>query len=271
MASSLGTHPGIRAILDAAAPWHTLEHRAQATSALDVALALARDGARPGLVVVADRQSAGRGRAGRPWQDGPTAEASLLVAALVDPPGVATGLVPLVTGVAVADVTERLGIDATLKWPNDVLVGSAKCAGILAERHAVDGLDRLLIGIGIDVDWRGADRTGEAAGWTSLAEAADRDLDRGEVLADLLRALADRLEEVQAARDVALAAYRGRCSTLGQEVEVALPGDRHVSGRAIDVDADGHLVVDTGRERIVISVGDVVHLRGDVPDGSRPP
>ena len=261
MTDDLARHAAVTALLEAATGWHTVVHRDEVTSTNDLALEQARAGVGPGLVVVADRQTAGRGRAGRGWEDGANAAASLLATATVAAPATGAALVPLAAGLAVVDASRSVDVDVTLKWPNDVLVADRKCAGILVERHTVASGDVLLVGIGIDVDWRGAERYGPSADWTSLAEEAGRDVDRGELLAGLLESLASWLPVEADDRDRLLAAYRRHCSTLGRDVEVTAPGGAPVSGHAVDVDAEGRLLVDTNRERIAVSAGDVVHLR----------
>ena len=264
---ALTGHPAVQRVLGVGGAWQVLEHHTELTSTLDVALARAQQGAGAGLVVVADRQRAGRGRAGRSWRDGPSADASLLLTAVADAPGADTPLVPLAAGLAVTDATRSTGIETALKWPNDVLAGGAKCAGVLVERHAVDGRDLVLVGIGIDLDWRGTRREGEDASWTSLAEFGDRSIDRGQLLGDVLAALADRLSQLRADRTGLLAAYRRRCATIGRDVEVSLPGARVVRGRAVEVDGDGRLVVATRDGRVTVDAGDVVHVRPGHPTG----
>jgi BirA family transcriptional regulator, biotin operon repressor / biotin---[acetyl-CoA-carboxylase] ligase len=235
--------------------WTRVEHHPTVTSTQDVALAALTDGERPGLVVVADAQSTGRGRRGRPWTD--TARtaggdpASLAVTA-TRRAGPDAALAPLAAGIAVADAYRAAGAEPALKWPNDVLLGGSKAAGILVERHG----DVLLIGCGLDLDWRGVVHDGRT--WTSLAEATRAPVDRIGVLADLLRALAAALEAPAA--DL-VARYRRVCDTLGRTVRVTLPGGGMLEGRATDVDATGRLLVDVDGGRTAVTAGDVVHVR----------
>lgn len=259
----------VQAQLSGPSYWSAFEHVAGTTSTNDVAAARAREGAPGGLVVVADRQSAGRGRAGRAWVDpqGGREDASLLVSFLVGVPPTGVTLVPLAIGVAVADALHRQGVDASLKWPNDVLVQTdhleapAKCAGILAERHEDPTHGGFLVlGVGVDVDWRGTERTGEAAGWTSLAEVLGADVDRWDVLADLMRSLSAWLLDVPRDPSRLLDAYRGRCRTLGLDIRATTPGGEIV-GRAVALDPDGGLVVDTADGTVTVTAGDVEHVR----------
>lgn len=258
--SSQSPTPAVAALLDGPALWHTLTHLPITTSTNDDAAGALKEGAGAGLVVVADHQTAGRGRRGRAWDDG-GAGSSLLLTAVIDAPARAATLLPLAAGVAVGDALRRRRIAAGLKWPNDILCETGgtprKCAGILTEQHG----DHVLIGIGVDVDWRGVERTGEAEGWTSLAEALDADVDRWDLLVDILRALEAWIGDV--ARDPArlLAAYEVRCRTLGREVRVEIPDGSVLEGTASAIADDGALVVDTPAGRRAVTAGDVEHVR----------
>lgn len=249
----------LAALLAGPSRWHTHEHHEEVGSTNDLAADAARRGVPAGLVVTADRQTAGRGRRGRTWEDQPSGR-SLAVSVLVDVPPRHATLVPLATGLAVADAYAGAGATAELKWPNDVLLPAAgdvaKAAGVLVERHD----DHLVVGVGLNLDWRGVDRQGAAAAWTSLAEALDADVDRWAVLADLLRSLDAWLRDLVGAPAPLLAAYRSRCRTLGREVRVETPaGPLH--GRAVDVDHDGSLVLATVGGETRVTAGDVVHVR----------
>jgi BirA family transcriptional regulator, biotin operon repressor / biotin---[acetyl-CoA-carboxylase] ligase len=258
--ATLADHPRVAALLSGPLGWHTVEHLAEVGSTNDVALERVRQGVPDGLVVVADHQTAGRGRGGHRWEDAPDDDASLLVSVVVTPPPVHVQLISLAGALAVSDAVRRAGARPELKWPNDVLLGGRKCAGVLAERHRVGERDVLIVGLGVDVDWRGTERTGEAAAWTSVAEAAGADVDRGDLLADLLRALATWLRSVPTDPLRLLTTYRDACVTVGRPVEVDVPDGTTLRGRAVDLDRDGRLVVDTGDQQLVVNAGDVRHL-----------
>ncbi len=267
-AVGLGDDARVRSAVAVAALVNDLAYHEVVTSTNDVALAALLDGAPLGGIVVADRQSAGRGRAGRRWRDdvdGPAGPGSLAVTAALPPPPSKVGLAPLAAGLAVAETFGAAGVVATLKWPNDVLLDGRKAAGILVERHELSthGGTALLVGCGLDVDWRGVDRTGDAHAWTSLAEALGADVDRGWLLARLVTALDRGFVVLGDDPRTTLAAYRRSCSTLGQLVRASLPGGAVVEGLATDVDDDGRLLVVPDRERIArpIAAGDVEHLR----------
>src|SRR5690625_3710327 len=174
----LSTHPEVRATIEASPLWHALHHHKVVDSTQNEALRAVRGGAAVGLVVVADAQTAGRGRLGRPWKDtveSASGPANLAVTATARSAGSASDrllpVLPLAVGIALARAIERLGVTSSVKWPNDVLLGPGKVAGILIERHilpqAVAGGEAgggarpdavLLVGCGINVDWRGIER-----------------------------------------------------------------------------------------------------------------
>ncbi|HVF14905.1 MAG TPA: biotin--[acetyl-CoA-carboxylase] ligase, partial [Acidimicrobiales bacterium] len=199
-----------------------------------------------GVAVVADAQSAGRGRRGRTWEA--PGRSSLLVSVLLRPPAPHLGLVA--TGLAAVDACRSVArVDASLKWPNDLVVeGHGKLAGILAEAVPDGGV---VVGLGLNVDWGDAPLP---AGATSLAQEAGTEIDRVVLLVAYLVALEDRCRQDPVAL---MAAYRAACSTIGRVVRVELPGDGSLEGRATGIDDDGRLLVDD----LAVAAGDVIHLR----------
>jgi BirA family biotin operon repressor/biotin-[acetyl-CoA-carboxylase] ligase len=177
-----------------------------------------------------------------------------------DVPADAWGWVPLATGVAVVDaVAATTGVRAGLKWPNDVLAGGGKLAGILAEVAAPHPV--IVVGIGLNVTLQPGDIAEPGA--TSLA-LLGADADRNELVRSLLRELAVRLGGWRDARGAGAALvtdYRARSLTIGSRVRAVLPGDREIVGDAVSVDEQGRLCVDTGADTVAISAGDIVHLR----------
>jgi BirA family biotin operon repressor/biotin-[acetyl-CoA-carboxylase] ligase len=256
--TDLAAHPRVTAMLAGPLGWHTVEHLAEVGSTNDVALERARAGARDGLVVVADHQTAGRGRGGHRWHDVP-GDASLLCSALLPAPASHGQLVTLAAALAIADAVRRAGARPELKWPNDVLLEGHKCAGVLAERHRVGDRDVVVVGIGLDLDWRGLDRQGEAVAWTSIAERTGEAVDRGEVLVDVLRGLATWFRSLPVDPLRLLTTYRDACVTIGRDVEVDLPDGTTLTGRAVDLDRDGRLVVATADRQLAVNAGDVRH------------
>ncbi len=223
----------------------------------------ARAGAPAGRVLVARRQTAGRGRLDRSWASPPGA--GLTFSVLLRPPGApggaaaGRGWLPLLAGVALVDALRDVAPaagPAALKWPNDLLLDGRKAAGILAEAvPTVGGPTAVVIGIGLNVTTAAADLP---PGATSLALAGARPA-RAVVLAAVLRQLGRHYDRWCTDPSALPAAYRRVCATLGQRVRVELPSGGPVTGTATGLDADGRLIVD-GR---AFSAGDVIHLRAD--------
>jgi BirA family biotin operon repressor/biotin-[acetyl-CoA-carboxylase] ligase len=221
----------------------------------------ARAGEAEGAVLVAESQVAGHGRLGRPWIAPP--RSGLTVSVLLRPrvPVAAQGWIALLLGVAAASAVRRLGeVEAVLKWPNDVLVGERKLAGILAER--ID--DALVIGMGLNVSLKPEELPVPTA--TSLAIEGAATVDRDPLLRAVLREVESHYREwVEAGGDAdrcgLRAAYQAASATIGRRVRVELPGERVLIGEATGVDQAGHLQVESGGERHTLSAGDVVHVR----------
>ena len=215
-----------------------------------------------GAVLIAEHQSAGRGRNGRAWSTPPRSQIALSVGiAARDVPTTAWGWVPLLTGVAVVDaVRATTGVDANLKWPNDVLVGEGKLAGILAEVAAPDPV--IVVGLGLNVTLTAEEAPDPRA--TSLLMLGSTMLDRSALLGAVLAELTVRIDRWRSAGgpDATLVAdYRRRSVTLGTRVRALLPGDREIIGVAADLDVSGQLSIDTGAQTVTVSAGDITHLR----------
>ncbi|MDQ3148170.1 MAG: biotin--[acetyl-CoA-carboxylase] ligase [Actinomycetota bacterium] len=222
-------------------------------------LELARAGGPAGVVLVADHQSAGRGRLGRRWEAPPGS--ALLVSVLLRPE-LALGrahLLSMAAALAASDACDALaGLRPPLKWPNDLVVeeaqGTLKLAGLLAE-SLVDGgeLRAVVLGMGLNIDAAPAEG---AAALNDHREPGRPPVGRDALLASWLAHLSPWLDGLESV----LAAYRPRCSTLGRPVRVEL-ADRSFEGRALDVTDDGHLLVETADGVREVTVGDVVHVR----------
>ncbi|MGW1619015.1 biotin--[acetyl-CoA-carboxylase] ligase [Streptomyces sp. NPDC002172] len=225
-------------------------------------------GADEGAVLVAEEQTAGRGRLDRQWTA--PARSGLFFSVLLKPaevPVARWGWLPLLTGVAVATGLARgAGVDTALKWPNDLLVTvgeeERKAGGILAERAGEDGV---VVGVGINVTLRAAELPVPQAGSLALAGAVSTD--RETLLRAVLRSLEDWYGRWRAAGgDPAVSglqeAYAAGCATLGRSVRAELPGDRSLVGEAVAIDGDGRLVIAT-KEGVQepVGAGDIVHLR----------
>jgi len=208
-------------------------------------------------VVVAEAQSAGRGRLGHVW-DSPEG-AGLYVSVVVHLPGAAVPLLTIATGVAVADgIEQSTGLACQLKWPNDVWVDGRKLGGILAETVSCQGEGAVVV-IGLGVNLVSAARFSNVADVaTSIEGELGRPVDRGLVLAECLASLAERTEELATlgAAPVLVAWRRRAASLMGRRVEWDTSEGLR-TGTALDVDAEGGLVVETASGRARIVAGEV--------------
>ena len=207
-------------------------------------LAAGGAGAPDRSVLAARHQTAGRGRLDRRWEA--PAGTNLLVSLLLrddgdrDIPAHPHELTRRVALAAAIACEQTTGVVPALKWPNDLLLDGAKLAGVLAQA----GSGFVVVGIGINV------------GWAPPDGALLRDAVTPEELLDALLVAYDALPA-----DIT-SLYRSRLGTLGQHVRVELPGDRFITGRAVDVEEGGRLVVlDECAITHRIDTGDVVHLR----------
>lgn len=239
-------------------------------------LARASRGAPDRSVLLAEFQSSGRGRLGRAWTAPPRSQVAvsvLLRPGAVSPP--LFGWLPLVTGLAVRDALRQAGgVDATLKWPNDVLVDGGKIAGILVEMTTVPAggdfsvrLPAVVVGVGINVTLTREQLP--VAHATSL-ELAGGATDRDALARSVLDALALRHRQWRECErgsgssisEELMRTYSGACSTLGARVRVELPGDIVRTGTADRVDREGRLVVVDTDGEFAVAAGDVTHVRG---------
>ena len=221
-------------------------------------LEAARAGASAGTVLVADHQTAGRGRLGRQWHA--PAGSSLLASILFRlPSGAALHHYTQAVGLAAVEACRSVAaVTPVLKWPNDLLVSDRKLAGVLAE-SARTRSDRIavVVGIGLNVNWPAELPAELARTMTALNHEAGHDLDRQAVLDALLDAL-DALDWTALAPR-----YRSALGTLGRRVRVEQPSGS-IEGVAVDLTPEGHLIVATSAGDVAVSAGDVMHLR-DAP------
>ncbi|MFN2496388.1 MAG: biotin--[acetyl-CoA-carboxylase] ligase [Pseudonocardiaceae bacterium] len=259
-----------RALVAPAGPYAALDVVASLPSTNTALAAAARAGAPDRTVLVAEYQTAGRGRAARSWVA--PARSGLMLSVLLRPsavPQARWGWLPLLAGVALCRTVAALGaVPAVLKWPNDLLLGAGrgKAGGILAE--VLPG-PAVVLGIGLNVTLRPDELPGTAQTRslvTSLAVEQAACTDRDPLLRALLRTL-DREVLAWCAHggdpDAGglRTAYRQHCATLGEQVRVELPGQPALTGTATDLDSTGRLVVRSGGQRHALSAGDVTHLR----------
>ncbi|MGI8458447.1 MAG: biotin--[acetyl-CoA-carboxylase] ligase [Propionibacteriaceae bacterium] len=231
--------------------------------------AAARAGATPVRALLTANQTAGRGRLDRTWVAPPGTGIACSVLVAPTRPLDRWTWVPLLAGMAVCEALRQVaGVDAVLKWPNDVLLVTGapaerverKVCGVLAERVQTPVGPACVIGIGLNVELSTEQLPVPTA--TSLAQAGARTLDRTVVALGLLRSVERAIRGWESAADDAAvaAAYGTGCATLGRAVRLVLAtGD--VTGTAESVDEGGRLIVRTPAGLRTFSAGDVVHLR----------
>jgi BirA family biotin operon repressor/biotin-[acetyl-CoA-carboxylase] ligase len=234
------------------APPFDVRWMASTTSTMDVASRLAHEGAPHGVVVVADEQTSGRGRRGTTWVSPPGA--GLYLSFIARPSRAAEGEVPslltLAAGVAVREgIVTATGLAVDLKWPNDLIIGKRKLAGILAEGIAIGSRDQaVIVGVGVNVQ-PAAYPPDVAARATSLEGELARVVDRGPLLAQILIALWDRLAMLDRRPGDILQAWRAASpNAIGTRVDW---DGKH--GTTAGIDDRGALFVRTpaGVERII--------------------
>ncbi|WP_225847611.1 biotin--[acetyl-CoA-carboxylase] ligase [Streptomyces sp. HPF1205] len=268
-----------KAVVVPGAVWTSLDVVESTGSTNSDLAARAADGAPEGAVLVAEEQTAGRGRLDRRWSA--PARSGLFFSILLRPgeraaSGTAAGAppvprhrwgwLPLLAGVATATALSRsAGVDTSLKWPNDLLVTVAgeerKAGGILAERS---GASAVVVGIGLNVTLKEAELPVPTA--ASLALAGAMGTDRDPLLRAVLRSVDEWYGAWRAAGGDPAASrlqqtYAAGCATLGRQVRAELPGGGTLSGTAVAVDGDGRLVIAGPDGEQALAAGDVVHLR----------
>jgi len=245
------------------------------------AMALARAGEPEGIVLVADHQTAGRGRLGRRWEASPGA--SLLVSVLLRPPAAIADAATMLAGLSMADaLADAAGVTARMKWPNDLVAAvggdDRKLAGILAEADWPPGANIssgwappppgervvVVVGIGVNANWPAEVPEELATSLTACNHLTGREVDRADLLVAFLRRLDDRYGRLRAApddRSWLREEWKERSATLGRRVRVDLGAD-DLEGTAVDIDDAGRLVIETLEgDRRAVAVGDVIHLR----------
>jgi BirA family biotin operon repressor/biotin-[acetyl-CoA-carboxylase] ligase len=263
-AADLG--PRLRALLHGRGlEWPAeIEHAAVLASTNDRLKQRARAGAAAWTVVLADVQTAGRGRQGRQWAS-PAGNLYLSVLLRPDSPAARWSVLPLAAGVAVAEALEGEGLDVRLKWPNDVVVGGRKVGGILAEATSgTDGLESVVLGIGVNVAVRPRGLAAEvAATVTCVAEELARAVDRLAIAAAVLARLTVWYHAL--AREgprVVASAWRARALPWWGRAVEARSGERRLRGIARDLDDGGGLILELeDGTRAVLHSGEVHEVR----------
>ncbi|MGH9136805.1 MAG: biotin--[acetyl-CoA-carboxylase] ligase [Acidimicrobiales bacterium] len=246
-------------------------------------MALAGDGAPEGIVVVADHQTAGRGRLGRQWVA--PSGSGLLVSVLLRPPAAVVAVMTMAASTALAEaIDEVAGVTARLKWPNDLVwpgdgsTPDLKLAGVVAEAdwparaNIAAGWQEpppservvVVVGAGVNVSWPSESSGGDLAGnATSLGALTGREIDRDDLLGAYLAALEPAYTRLVRTLDGAAAVdrWRDRSATIGRRVRIDV-GAEVLEGMAVGVTGDGRLVVETDDgDRRDLAAGDVEHLR----------
>lgn len=230
----------------------------------EVAFELARNGAVHGTIVLAETQTKGRGRMGRRWVSPSGANIYL---SLVLRPNIEAKAAPLITfiaSIALTDAAKTVGVEAGIKWPNDLLVNGKKLAGVLTELESDgDKVKYAVMGIGVNLNLTREMLDRElgdiAADATSVREALGREVDRVDFTANLINELERRYEEylVLGFKHV-IKEWNERCSMMGKKVEVIAEG-KSLIGTAQSVDSMGRLLIrrkDGVVERVI--AGDIV-------------
>lgn len=239
----------------------TLHYFAVTTSTMDEARKLADAGVPEGTAVIAGKQQAGRGRLGRSWlsPEGGLATSIIFRPALAD-----IRLLPALASVAVFRCLARSGVQASIKWPNDVLISGKKVCGILVENmFGAGNLEYSVIGIGINVNFD-TTRFPEIAGIaTSLSVELGKEISVQEVALQLYTELEDLYGSI-AQPDVILAEWANSMDTLGRRVSVN-SGGCAIEGIAESVNREGNLILrlDDGTKRQIVA-GDVSNVRDKI-------
>jgi len=215
-----------------------------------------------GFILVSDHQTGGRGRLGRQWEAPPSK--NLLFSVLLNPNWKMERhqLVTPALALSTVEVLEDLGLKATVKWPNDVMVereSEKKIAGILAE-YVQKEKPFLVVGMGLNIEWPLQE---DLAPPDSISlKACGIQKDRWEMLIEILENFEKRLVEIASEKGTTTfrKAYISKSSTLENEVKVE-KSDGDIIGTAVDVEEDGSLIIENEHGTTSITAGDVIHLR----------
>jgi len=228
---------------------------------MDAALQLGIEGSGEGTLILAESQTKGRGRLGRGWF---SPKYKGIYFSLILKPEILLNQTPLLTLMAAVSICEAIkektAVTCQIKWPNDILLHHKKIGGILTELNAEADLSRFVaIGIGLNVN---NDKKTLLAGATSLKEEAKKDINRPDLLREILRKIEENYLTFQknGSRQI-IDKWREWSISLGRRVRVACQ-KAHIEGEALDIDTDGGLLIrnDSGLVQKVMS-GDVVHCK----------
>ncbi|MGQ9903742.1 MAG: biotin--[acetyl-CoA-carboxylase] ligase [Anaerolineae bacterium] len=255
--------------------FHIVRH-AVVKSTMDEARELAARGAPEGTVVLADAQTAGRGRAGHTWHSPPGQSLYLSVVLRPRIPPPQAGWITMSAALAVIDTLEDLRdtviampFSATLKWFNDVLLNARKVCGILVESSITgDRFDYAVLGIGLNINATFDDAPAEVRQRaTSLRREFGIAFDRERILASLLRRVGERQSALSREQRSPAKEYARHVETLGKDVEIET-GQGLIRGRAARIADDGSLIVATDQGEVAARFGDLVRQVQNVGAGS---
>lgn len=218
----------------------------------------ARGGAPHGAVLVAEEQTAGRGRRDRGWSAPPFSSAMLSVLVRPPQPSSRWGWIPLLTGLSVVDAVAAHGVTAALKWPNDVMVGGRKLCGVLCEVVPTPTGSAVVAGWGVNVDQEAGELPVEAATSVLLAGGS---VDRLALMVEMLVAWERWYRRWESGDTSVSTAYADYSDTLGQTVRAYLPDGGQLEGLAAGISDSGGLVIDVDGHEREVAAADVVHLR----------
>ena len=245
----------------------TLTHFDEVPSTNAELVRLAQGGAGEGTALSADHQSAGKGRLGRNWDD--VSGSSILMSVLVRPKFSVNDYFAATCAMSVAAVEslQSMGVSASIKWPNDLLLGKEKISGILAEAGESPSERFVVVGVGMNVNQTREELAALGRPATSLRETTGRlfgPKERDALRLDLLRRFKEAYEPLQESFAPAFAAllgrYRAACATLEAFVRVELSDGEIISGQVLDISNQGHLLVELDSCIRSVSAGDVEHL-----------
>ena len=229
-------------------------------STMDVARREAEEGAPEGTVVIAEEQTAGRGRFGRPWVS--PAGSNLYLTMVLRPDVLRLRALSIATPLAVCLAVDAVSaVRPMIKWPNDVIVGGKKLAGVLIESEmSGEEVRYAVVGIGINVNYR-VDDPSIAAIATSLVNETATPVSREDLLAAVLNHFEEVYQRSRVARSEVHDWWRGRLDTIGRQVDVTFRGQTY-SGLARDVDADGNLLLSRSDGSVMTLEAGEVSLQG---------
>ncbi len=225
-------------------------------STMDEAKNLAICGAREGLVVIADRQSKGRGRFNRKWLTTPGQDVTISI--LLKPVFSQLHMLNMIASLAIKETIFKITQEeAEIKWPNDVLFKGKKVSGILIETAMSNStqVDFAVVGIGLNVNLDPADEESIKDSATSIGLITHDTIDKYLVLTTLLSLIDKRYQLVLQGKDLC-SEWSSKLSTIGTTVKVS-NGKNIILGYALGVDSVGNLIIETNKEKITVSSGDV--------------